>query len=179
MHLAHDVLPLGQGSRSAGLVGLAIDEVAFKIEVVVDVGVDLANFCSVFFRLNLHRSLSSSERQVTVLTPVVGPASDLLLAGVAQLFHRRPVRAKAIGDDLLRRSVTLRRLVHEAQCGVFIAGFGDVAFEDIAFLIDRLLQIYHLAVEVGFAALRVTYISSRRQRQWRKPRMREMRCRRT
>lgn len=38
--LPHEVLPLGQGSRAAGLVGLSIDEVAFGVEVIVDVGMD-------------------------------------------------------------------------------------------------------------------------------------------
>lgn len=33
--LAHELLPLGQGSRAAGLVGLLIDEVTFLIEMVV------------------------------------------------------------------------------------------------------------------------------------------------
>jgi len=32
----HEVLPLSQGGRAAGLVGLSVDQVAFGIEVVVD-----------------------------------------------------------------------------------------------------------------------------------------------
>jgi hypothetical protein len=36
----HEQLPLGQGGRAAGLVGLSIDEVAFVSKVVVDVGVN-------------------------------------------------------------------------------------------------------------------------------------------
>ena len=36
----HEGLPLGQGGRAAGLVGLSVDEVAFEVEVVVDVGMD-------------------------------------------------------------------------------------------------------------------------------------------
>ena len=36
----HKGLPLGQGDRTAGLVGLAVDQVAFEVKVVVDVGVD-------------------------------------------------------------------------------------------------------------------------------------------
>ena len=39
MALAGEDLPLCQGGRAAFLVGLAINEVAFEIEVVVDVGV--------------------------------------------------------------------------------------------------------------------------------------------
>ena len=77
-------LPLGQSGRAAGLVGLSVDEVAFEVEVVVDVGVDRGEL---LHALHLsepeHRPLSSSERQVAVLHPVVGPAADLLLLGVA------------------------------------------------------------------------------------------------
>lgn len=36
----HEVLPLSQCGRAAGLVCLAIDEVALQVEVVVDVGMD-------------------------------------------------------------------------------------------------------------------------------------------
>lgn len=38
--LAGERLPLGQCGRSAFLEGLAIDKMAFEIEVIVDVGVD-------------------------------------------------------------------------------------------------------------------------------------------
>ena len=40
-----------------------------------------------------HRPLSSPERQMAVLRPVVGPAADLLFGGVAELGHGRFVRA--------------------------------------------------------------------------------------
>jgi hypothetical protein len=38
--LARDNLPLCPGGRASFLVGLAVDEVAFEAEVVVEVGVD-------------------------------------------------------------------------------------------------------------------------------------------
>jgi hypothetical protein len=57
--LAHKRLPLGQCGR-AGLVGLAVDEVAFGIEMVVKQGVDRGELLE---RLHLpksqHRPLSS------------------------------------------------------------------------------------------------------------------------
>jgi hypothetical protein len=40
MALGHECLPLSQGSRAAKLVGLAIDEVAFRMEMIVQVGMD-------------------------------------------------------------------------------------------------------------------------------------------
>jgi len=33
----HEGLPLCQGGRAAGLVGLSIDQMAFEVEVVVDI----------------------------------------------------------------------------------------------------------------------------------------------
>ena len=60
----------------------------FLVEEVVDVGMDRGELLQ---RLHLseskHRPLSSSEGQVRVLDPVVGPAANLLLGGVAQHFH--------------------------------------------------------------------------------------------
>lgn len=38
--LAREDLPLRQGSGASCLVGLAVDEMTFEVEVVVDVGVD-------------------------------------------------------------------------------------------------------------------------------------------
>lgn len=77
---------------------MAIDEVAFLVKVVVEVGMDRGKLLQ---RLHTpepqHRSLSSPERQVTVLDPVVGPAADLLLFAIAELVHRGTVGAQAVG----------------------------------------------------------------------------------
>ena len=74
--------------------------------------------------------------------------------------------------------MALQRLLHEVKCGLFITGFCDKALEDFAFVINRAPEVVRLAVDVGFAALRVTYISSRCHRQWVTPRIRLTRCRR-
>ena len=62
--------------------------------MIVDVGMDGGELLQ---RLHLsepqHRSLSSSEGQMAVLRPVVGPAADLLFGGVAEFGHGRFVRA--------------------------------------------------------------------------------------
>lgn len=39
-----EVLPLGQGGRAAGFVGLAIDEVAFRIEFIAQGGMNRGEF---------------------------------------------------------------------------------------------------------------------------------------
>ena len=90
------------------------------------------------------------------LHPVCGPVSDLLLLGIAEHLHRRFVRCLAIAVDRLRRAVALQRLLHEAQSCLLVAGLGDVAFEDLALLIDRASEIDPCTIQVGFAALRVT-----------------------
>ena len=57
----HDDLPLGQCGRATLFVGLAIDEMTFGIEVIVDVGVTDANFCKQPIRRNL--SIARSRRR--------------------------------------------------------------------------------------------------------------------
>ena len=73
---------------------------AFLVEVVGDVGVDRGKFLQ---GLHLpepeHRPLPSSERQVAVLHPVVGPAADHLLLGVAKFVHCSAVGFKSVGCD--------------------------------------------------------------------------------
>ena len=88
------------------------------VEVVVDVGMDRGELLQCLHLPEAeHRPLSSSERQVAVLDPIVGPAADLLLVGIAELIHRGAVGSKTVGGDLLRRSGALQRLLHEGQRG--------------------------------------------------------------
>ena len=44
--------------------------------------------------------------------------------------------------------MTLQRFLHEPERGVFVSGFGDVALEDLALVIDRSPEVDHLAVEL-------------------------------
>ena len=149
-------LQLGQCGRAAFLVGLSIDEVAFLVEVVVDVGMDRGELLQGLHSPEPeHRALASSERQVAVLDPVVGPAADLLLLGVAQLVHCRTVGSQTVGGDLLGRTVALKRLLHEGQSGFLVAGPGDVTLEDLAFLIDRAPQVDHLAIQLHVHLVKV------------------------
>ena len=85
---------------------------------------------------------------MAVLHPVVGPASHLLLVGIAKLGHRRLVGAQAIGGDGVGTAVALERLLHEGHRRGLVAGLGDKALEDLAFVIDRAPQVAHLAVHL-------------------------------
>jgi hypothetical protein len=58
--------------------------VALLIEVVVDLRMNGGEFLQGLHSPEaVHRPLSSSEGQVTVLHPVIGPSADLVLTGVA------------------------------------------------------------------------------------------------
>ena len=115
----------------------------------MDVGVDRGELLQ---RLHLpepqHRPLSSSERQVAVLDPVVGPATHLLPITAAQLIHGRAVAAQAVGGDLIWRTMTLQRLPHEGQRCRLVTGFGNETFQHLAFMIDRPPQVDHLAIQL-------------------------------
>src|SRR5208337_4081318 len=76
---------------------------ALLIEMVVDLGVNRTEFLQ---RLHaskaLHGALSSSKRLMRILRSIVEATTDLLAIGVADLFHRLRIRAKSVGDDLLK-----------------------------------------------------------------------------
>ena len=67
---------------------------------------------------------------------------------------RYPVRALhqssilAIGDDSFGLAMALQGLAHEPQSRSFIAGFGDVAFQQLALVIHCAPQVVHLAVDL-------------------------------
>ena len=85
---------------------------------------------------------------MAVLDPVVGPAADLLFRRITKSGHRSAVGLEPIRRNHLGRAVALQRLLHEGQCRCFITGFGDEAFEDLAFVIDGAPQVVHLAVDL-------------------------------
>ena len=84
-------MPLGEGGRAADFVSLAIDEVAFVVEMVVDRGMDGAEFLKgVHPSKPQHSPLSSSERLVGILGAVVQPAARLVDTGVTDLHIAAP-----------------------------------------------------------------------------------------
>ena len=83
-----------------------------------------------------HCPLSPPEGQVAVLDPVIGPSTDFLFCLTSKVSHGGTVGSEAVGCDCCRRPVTPQRLLHECESGRFITGFGDVALEDFAFVVD-------------------------------------------
>ncbi len=112
-----------------------------------------------------HRPLPSPEGQVAVFSPIVHPATDLLLRAIAQFVHSCAVSAEPIRGDGLDATMPFQCLLDEGKGSLLVACLGDVALEDLAFLVDRTPEVMLLSVDVGYAALRVTNTSSRCQRQ--------------
>ena len=87
---------------------------------------------------------------------IVQGASHFAALKIAQFLHRRRIGTQPVGDDLLGLAMPLQRLLQEPQSRRFVAFSGDVGFQDPIFVIDGTPEIVHLAVDVGYAALRVT-----------------------
>src|SRR5208337_703620 len=147
--LGREGAPLGQCRRASLLVDLAGDEMALLIEMVVDLGVNRAELLQ---RLRtskpLHRPFSSSKRLMRILRAIVEATTDLLAIGVADLFHRRRIRAKTVGDDLLRSAVCLHDPLEKLQRRSFVPLCSDHRFQDLAFVIDGAPEIAELAVDL-------------------------------
>ena len=129
--------PFGQGGRSAGLVGLAIDEMTFGIEM----GRKRMR------GLRRTSEVTSSVRTGASPVPVAGKASaNSRPDWYCSAPHRGGIRAQTVGDDPFRFSMALQGLLHEAQASKFIALLGHVAFENLALMIDRAPEVMQLAI---------------------------------
>src|SRR5208283_3640745 len=83
-----------------------------------------------------------------ILRAIVEPATDLLAIGVADLFHRRGIRAKPVGDDLLRSAICLHDAPEKLQRRSFVPRCSDHRLQDLAFVIDGAPEIAELAVDL-------------------------------
>ncbi len=87
-----ELTPLGQGGGTVLFEDVAAAEVAVVIELVMDRGVDGGEFLKgLHIPEPRHRPLSSSERLMRVLSPIVEPALALLRRGIPDRHHRSPV----------------------------------------------------------------------------------------
>src|SRR5271165_7009569 len=83
-----------------------------------------------------------------VLRAIVEPATDLLAIGVADLFHRRRIRAKSVGDDLLRSAICLHDALEKLQRRSFLPLCSDHRLQNLAFVIDGAPEIAELTVDL-------------------------------
>ena len=85
---------------------------------------------------------------MAIFDPVVEPAAHLPTIKISQLSHRDGIGSQAVGDDLVRPTVALQRLLHERQSRSFVALLCDEALQDLAFVIDRAPQVMPLAIDL-------------------------------
>jgi hypothetical protein len=72
--------------------------VTVLVEVVVDRGMGGGKLLEGLHVPELrHRSFSSSERLVGILSPIVEPPTADLIGSIANYLHRRSVRPKPVG----------------------------------------------------------------------------------
>ena len=84
-------------------VEVSADEVALLAEMIVDRAVYGSEFLECLHPLeSLHRPLSSLERLVRILGPIVEPRVYLLTVGVADLFQGGAAGSEAVHDGGLR-----------------------------------------------------------------------------
>jgi hypothetical protein len=74
---------------------------------------------------------------VVILGPVVEIPAHLPAIQITEFAHRCRVGSQPVGNDDLGLAMALHRLLHEAQSRGFIPLPGDVAFQHLAFVIDR------------------------------------------
>src|SRR5271165_6219339 len=122
---------------------------ALLIEMVVDLSMNWAEFLQ---RLHaskpLHGPFPSSKRLMRILRAIVEPTTDLLPVGIADLFHRRGIRAKTVGDDAPRSAIFLHDAPEKLQRRSLVPLHSDDRFQNFAFMIDGAPGIAKLAVDL-------------------------------
>ena len=93
-----ELTPFCECGGAVLLEDIAAVKVAVIVEVIVDRGMGGGKLLEGFHAPELrHRSFSSSERLVGILSPIVEPPTTLLIGSIADYFHRRSVRPKPVG----------------------------------------------------------------------------------
>ena len=80
-----------------------------------------------------------------ILGAIVEPTTGLLAIGVADLFHRRGIRAKPVGDDAERSAIFLHDAPEKLQRRSLVPLRRDDRFQDLAFMVDSAPEIAELA----------------------------------
>ncbi len=95
-----ELTPFSERGSAVLLEDIAAVEVAVLVEVVVDRGMGGGKFLEGLHVPELrHRSFSSSERLVGILSSIVQPPAALLISSIADYLHRRSVRSKPVCYD--------------------------------------------------------------------------------
>ena len=110
----------------------------------MDRGEFLKRLCTPEF---CHRSLSSPERLMLILGPIVEPTPGLLAFGIPDDFHRRAVGPKPVCHNHFRAAKSFHRFAQKPQSSLAISLLGDENFKDFSFVIDRPPEVINLAVD--------------------------------
>ena len=97
-HSRGELTPFSERGSAVQFEDVAAVEMAVLVEVIVDRGVGGGKLLESLHVPELrHRSFSSSERLVGILSPIVEPPTALLIGSIADYFRRRSVRPKPVG----------------------------------------------------------------------------------
>ena len=81
--------PLGQSDGAVELEIVSVVERALLVEMVADGGMNGGELLQTSHATEpLHCSLSSSEREMRILRPIVEPAASFVAVGIADILHR-------------------------------------------------------------------------------------------
>ena len=76
-----------------------------------------------------------------ILCPIVEPSPHFTAVRIAQLAHHSRIGPEPVRHDFLGLAMTLQDLLEESQSRRFVTLFGDVAFQNLALVINRSLQL--------------------------------------
>jgi hypothetical protein len=89
---------------------------------------------------------SGAKRLMRILRAIVEWTTDLVAIGIADLFHRRGIRAKPVGDDAPRSAKCLHDPLEKLQRRRLVPLRSDDRFQNLAFMVAP--EIAELAVDL-------------------------------
>ncbi len=93
-----ELTPFSERGSAVLFENVSAIEVTVVVEVVMDRGMGGGKLLEGLHVPELrHRSFSSSERLVGILSPIVDPPAALLISSIAEDLHRRSIRPKPVG----------------------------------------------------------------------------------
>jgi hypothetical protein len=101
-----------------------------------------------------------------ILRPIVEPAPKLLAIGVADLFHRRRISAKPVGDDLPRPAIFFQDSLEKLQRRGLVSSRGDHSLQDFAFMVDGAPEVAEFAVDLHKSLIQMPCMDAPVRARW-------------
>ena len=122
---------------------------SFLVEMVVDRAVNRGEFLQTSHAPEPeHRLLSSSKWLVGILGSVVFPTTNDAALMIAESLHRRSIRGKAIGHDLIDKTMASKRFSQEFQRRLLVTTLCDKALEHFSLMIDGAPEVVLHAIDL-------------------------------